>query len=397
MKLILMALTALLLIVAIVWAAIGPDWRRLALNLPTDNDVLFWSQGQRSAAFRMIDRMPFIVASRTVKTGDHVKPLPQGQPLDLDLDVDAFMDQQNTAAIVVLVDGAVRLERYGQGFGPDGRWTSFSVAKSFTSTLVGAAIQDGHIGSVQDHVTKYIPALAGSAYDGVTIEQVMTMTSGVDWDEDYADPTSDVATFANTPADPGEANLVTHLKRLPRAHPPGTSYNYSTGETNLIGLIVSKAIDQHLADYLSEKIWQPYGMEQKATWLLNKTGDELSGCCLQMATRDLARFGQFILEGGHGVVPEDWIKTATTRIVDSNIADRGYGYQWWTLPGDDTVIGLGIFGQGLMVDFDRQTIVAINSNWTTARGLDTGDYDQKIAFYRAVQAAVDAEGALSRQ
>lgn len=384
-------LGGLMILAAIGWIWIGPDWRRLALNLPLKNDVLFWSQAEREAAFRMTDRMTFLVKSNEVAVGDQVRALPEGPPLALDLDVDAFMAAQNTAALVVLVDGQVRLERYGLDFGPQGRWTSFSVAKSFTSTLVGVAIQDGLIGSVQDPVVDYIPALRGSAYDGVTIEHVLTMTSGVDWNEDYDDPTSDVATFINTPADPGEVSVVTHMKRLPRAHPPGEVYNYSTGETNLIGIVVQNAIGGSLAEYLSRKIWQPFGMEQKATWLLGDTGEEISGCCLQMATRDLARFGQFMLEGGVGVLPEDWITRATSRIEESGIAARGYGYQWWTLPGDDTVVGVGIFGQGLMVDFDRQTVVAMNSNWTTARGLDSGEYDRKIAFYRAVQAAVDAE------
>lgn len=384
-------LAVLALVAGAVWVWIGPDWRQLLLNLPTKNDVLFWTQDQRAAGFRMADRLTLLVSSRKVPAGGNVRALPAGPALPLDLDVDAFMTDQNTAAIVVLVDGQLRMERYGLGFRADGRWTSFSVAKSFTSTLVGAAIKDGHIGSVQDQVTEYLPALKGSAYDGVTVEQVLTMTSGVDWKEDYADPTSDVATFLNTPADPGEAGIVTHLKRLPRAHPPGTVYNYSTGETNLIGLVVSEAIGEPLANYLSRKVWQPYGMEQQATWLLGGTGEELSGCCLQMATRDLARFGQFILEGGHGVLPDGWIETATSRLQDSGIAGRGYGYQWWTLPGDDTVLGVGIFGQGLMIDFERKTVVAINSNWTTARGMDTGEYDAKIGFYRAVQRAVNAE------
>src|SRR5690606_27379377 len=175
------------------------------------------------------------------------------------------------SALVVLHDGKLRLERYGLGFDGDGRWTSFSVAKALTATLVGAAIRDGHIRSMDDKVSEYIPQMKGSAYDDVSIRQLLTMTSGVRWNEDYGNPQSDVALFNKHKPEEGVDALVSYLRRLPREVPPGTRWNYSTGETNLVGVLVSQATGKPLATYLSEKVWQPAGMEQKATWILSRT------------------------------------------------------------------------------------------------------------------------------
>ena len=212
---------------------------------------------------------------------------------------------------MIVHDGQVRLERYGLGFDAGGRWTSFSVAKSLTSTLVGAAVRDGHIKSMDDKVSDYIAEMKGSAYDDVSIRQLLTMTSGVQWNEDYGDPNSDVARFNNHQPEPGVDALVSYLRRLPRAAPAGTRWLYSTGETNLVGILVSRATRRPLSDYLSEKVWVPAGMAQQATWILSKTGQEISGCCIQAATRDFARFGQFILGGarvnGQSILPDGWL------------------------------------------------------------------------------------------
>jgi CubicO group peptidase (beta-lactamase class C family) len=207
------------------------------------------------------------------------------------VDVDAFMAGQRSAALLVVHDGQLRLERYGLDFDANGRWTSFSVAKSITSTLVGAALRDGHIRSMDDKVSDYIPQMKGSAYDDVSIRQLLTMTSGVRWNEDYGDPNSDVARFNKHKPEEGVDALVSYLRRLPREAPAGTRWHYSTGETNLVGILVSQATKKPLAQYLSEKVWVPAGMEQQATWILSRTGQEISGCCIQAAARDFARFG----------------------------------------------------------------------------------------------------------
>ena len=209
------------------------------------------------------------------------------------------MAGQREAGLVIVQDGKVRFERYGLGFDAAGRWTSFSVAKSFTSTLVGAAIEDGAIKSLDDKVSQYIPDLKGSAYDDVSVRQLLTMSSGVKWNEDYEDPNSDVARFNDAKPDPGVDATVSYMRKLPRAHPPGEVWSYNTGETNLVGVLVSSATHKTLSEYLQEKIWRPGGMEAEATWLLSSTGHEIGGCCLQAATRDFARMGLVVLANGH--------------------------------------------------------------------------------------------------
>lgn len=391
-----MGLGAIVLIAAIGWWMIGSDWRRLITTMPTDANVLFWSQSQRDAGFRMLDRVPALVNSRDIPDSDTLRELPDGAELDLQIDVDTYMKEQRHVAVVVLHNGEVRLERYGLGFEDDRRWTSFSVAKSLTSTLVGIAVKEGDIESLQDPVSKYIQALENSAYDDVTIEQLLTMSSGVAWDETYTDPDSDVAKFNNHVAEDGGSNLVSYMAKLPRAHPAGEVWNYSTGETNLIGVLVVEATGRTLSEYLSDKIWGPYGMQQDATWLLNDDGTEISGCCIQAATRDFARFGQFILEGaevdGQRLVPEDWIARATTKRIGYGAPGLGYGYQWWTYD-DGAFAADGIFGQGIFIDPNRNLVIATNSSWSTALGDVDQEHANREAFYKTVIAAIDAEAA----
>lgn len=326
-------------------------------------EVLFWTQEQRDKNF---PRMEQLFPTHVVKAGGKVRPLPAGAPIGVPAaEIDAFMAAQNVAGLIVLQDGKVRLERYARGFGPDGRWTSFSVAKSFTSTLVGAAIRDGHIRSVDEPVTRYIPELSGSAYDGVSIAQLLTMTSGVRWNEDYTDPNSDVARMFATPTPPGMDATVAYMRTLPRETAPGAKWVYKTGETNLIGVLVAKATGESLAAYLSEKVWRPYGMQSDAYWMIDPTGQEVGGCCLSITLRDYARMGQLALEGGRGIVPGGWFAAATSEKANIGRPGFGYGYQWWTYPGG-RFGGAGIFGQSITVDPAKRMVVAIVSAWPHA-------------------------------
>ncbi|MEM7006630.1 MAG: serine hydrolase [Pseudomonadota bacterium] len=388
------ALGAFLFVVVLSWWAIGADWRRLVLSAPTDSDVLFWSVDHRDAAFRMMDRVPILTASRSIKSGSEVHGFEEGRPISLEFDMETYVEQNRTAGIVVVHDGAIRYETYGLDFSENGRWTSFSVAKSLTSTLVGAALKDGYIGSLSDKVPDYISGLRGSAYDDVTIEQLLTMSSGVAWNEDYEDPESDVAKFNSHVAEDGSSSLVSYMSALPRAHPPGDVWNYSTGETNMIGVLVREATGKSLTEYLSEKIWSSYGMQQDASWLLNDEETEISGCCIQAATRDFARFGQFILDGavvdGQSILPEEWLQNATTARIRYGVDGRGYGYQWWTFD-DGTFAALGIFGQSIFIDPERRLVIASNSSWRSALGRRDGENPARDEFHAAVIAAIDRE------
>jgi CubicO group peptidase (beta-lactamase class C family) len=394
-RLALVVLVGVVVLAAAGWWSLDKETRGLLATLPTNRDVLFWSEPQRDAAFRALDRLPILAKARVVPAGGTPSPLPPGPALKLSVDVDAYMAGQRSAGLIVVHDGKLRLERYGLGFDASGRWTSFSVAKSLTSTLVGAALRDGFIRSMDDKVSQYIPEMKGSAYDDVSIRQLLTMTSGVRWNEDYADPNSDVARFNNHKPEEGVDALVSYMRRLPREVPAGTRWHYSTGETNLVGVLLRNATKKPLADYLSEKIWSRAGMEQQATWILSRTGNEISGCCIQAATRDYARIGLFILNGaridGQSIVPDGWLAEATTERTGIDQPGRGYGYQWWTYT-DGTFAARGIFGQGIFIDPKRKLVIASNADWGGGASDRTASAARE-AFYRAVQQAVDDEAA----
>ncbi len=367
-------------------------------GLPTDENVLFWTQDQRDNAFR---QMEVLTTTRTIEAGDSVRELAVGKPMPKrlkteggELAIDDYMADQRLAGLVVLQDGKIRLEEYRMDFGKDDRWASFSVAKSLVSTLVGAAIKDGYIKSLDDPLTAYIPELKGSGYDGVTVEQLLTMTSGVKWNEDYEDKDSDVARFNMTKSKDGVDPVILYMKTLVNEAEPGTRWQYNTGETNLIGVLVAKATGKSLSEYLSEKIWKPYGMASDAVWILNDGGKEIGGCCISATTRDFALFGQFAMNGGKigetSVVPEEWYGKAGTKQADIGMDGRGYGYQWWTYD-DGSFAAQGIFGQGIFIDPKRKLVIAGNGNWPRATLDDKKE--GRDAFYRAVQAYLDGEAA----
>ena len=376
------------------WLSLDKETRGLLATVPTNRDLLFWTEPQRDAAFRALDRLPILAKSHVVPASGTPSPLPTGAPLKLSSDLDAYLAGQRSAALLVVHDGKLRLERYGLGFDESGRWTSFSVAKSFTSTLVGAALKDGFIKSLDDKVSLYIPELKGSAYEEVSVQQLLTMTSGVKWNEDYDDPNSDVAKFNNHKPEAGGEALVSYMRKLPRDVPAGTRWLYSTGETNLVGTLVQRATQKPLATYLAEKVWGPAGMEQQATWLLSKTGQEIGGCCVQASPRDYAHMGQFILNGakvnGQSIVPEDWLAQATTKRADIGTPGRGYGYQWWT-NDDGSFTARGIFGQGIFIDPQRKLVIVSNANWGGG-ARDKVATEARNVFYREVQKAIDDEG-----
>ena len=363
--------------------------------------VLMWNEAQKIAGFPHMDAL---LPAHVVPHGTAVRALPAGKPIaafaaggDKAAMLDDYIASQKVAGILVLQDGKIRLERYALGYSAAGRWTSFSVAKSVTSTLVGAAIKDGYIRSLDEPITKYITQLKGSAYEGVTVRQLLTMTSGVKWNEDYADPHSDIAQLYTVVPEPGVDANVSYARRLTREAPPGTKWVYKTIETNLIGVLVMEATKRPLADYLAEKIWKPAGMERDAAWGIDQIGHEQGGCCLMVSLHDYARIGQFIMEGaqvnGRSIVPDGWFAAATHKQADIGVPGSGYGYQWWT-NDDGTFAARGIFGQMIYVDPRRNLVVAINSAWPVATV--RAPSQARTAMLAAILAAVDAEGGAAR-
>ena len=378
-----------IIVAAAVAFCVAPAGAQVPLK-PETPGLLRWTPEQQREGYRSIETY---YRASTVARGDHVRPLAKGGRTieapsgggDITWAVDVYMQKNNVSGLLVLKDGKVLLERYGLGRKPDDRWISFSVTKSITSTLVGAAIQDGKIKSLDDAVTLYIPELKGSAYEGVTIRQLLTMSSGVKWNEDYTDRNSDVARAGAIMLDTGVNPIVSYMRRLPREKEPGSTFHYNTGETDLVGILVSNAVGKSLSDYLSEKIWKSYGMERDAVWIVDVANHERGGCCLAMTLGDYARFGQFILEGGkaggRAIVPEWWVGEATTARITNGAPPGGYGYFWWI--GSNGYAAAGIFGQLISIVPDDRLVIVLNSAWPNATGREL--FQARTAFINALR------------
>lgn len=267
--------------------------------------------------------------------------------------VDDYMSHNKISGLLVIKNGAVAIERYAMGMDRKTLWDSKSAGKSVVSTLMGAAIKDGSIKSLDDTAEKYVPELAGSAYEGVTLRNMLHMSSGVRWNENYLDPASDIVAIIDCVAKKAAGCILDHMKSLPRAKDGGTGapvaqgeiWNYSTGEAFLSGLIVQRATGKSLSKYMQQAIWQPFGMEADGNWWLESTGGvSFGGGGFNATLRDYGRFGLFVLNNGKltngtSVLPDNWVRDSITWIAGSaapGYGDNGiYGNMWWFNPAYD--------------------------------------------------------------
>jgi CubicO group peptidase (beta-lactamase class C family) len=305
-----------------------------------------------------------------------------------------YLTLNRVSGLLVLKNGEVALEDYELGARPETRWASFSMAKSISSTLVGAALEDGLISSLDDPLTKYVPAFKGSAYDGVTVRNVLQMASGVRWDETYTDPNSDARKILEQQLLQKPGTVIRYMSQLPRAAEPGSTWNYSTGETYVVGALLEGATHRSLATYLSEKIWSQAGMEQNATWWLDApNGLGLAGTGLGATLRDYGRFGLLVQEdgviNGKRMVPKGWFEDAgSPKVIGGKPVN--YGYLWWPLPKGDPIQrnafqAIGIFGQHLYINPAEKLVIVVLS----ARPKPTGStVVDDSAFFAAVAKAL---------
>lgn len=386
-------------------------------KIGTADNFLMLPPDEQPGSFRNTDK---IFATRVFKRGANVFALPPASaPLTAvsyeadgkQLGLDDFMSRNRVAGLLILDHGHIALERYGLGNTATSRWTSFSVGKSFVSTLVGAAVADGSIHSIEDPITRYLPALKGSAYDGVSVRNMLQMSSGVKWNEDYRQHDSDIGKLLACVAAKTPGCIIGFMSKLPRVAKPGSLFNYNTGETHLLGLAVSAATGKHLTDYLSQKIWSPFGMESDGYWALESTdGAEMAGGSLAMTLRDYGRFGQFVLGGGMAdgkqVLPTGWLAEATQPRKDSpqvgfgklDAGDPlGYGYQWWLLPPSAPHAGAfeaeGIFGQFIYINPKRQLVAVVWSAWPEA-WIDKNSLETHTFLTAAVQTLAGARSSI---
>jgi CubicO group peptidase (beta-lactamase class C family) len=374
----------------------GPQAVGVSPDAPKDpvGIMLGWTPDQTITNFKHLDRL---FSVRTVSRGSSVLDLPNGEPIDpivpLDdrrLTVDQLMDEYRVTGVIALHHGRIVLERYAHGRTAQDRWFSASAAKSITSTLIGAAIRDGLIGSVDDPITRYIPELkAAPAFDGVNLRHLMSMSSGLRFHESTTDPTSDLALTDGGEIIDGRPPIVSYAMKLTRAHPPGTFEEYQNINADLVGIALSRMLKgRTVSDYLSEKIWRPAGMEADANWVLDKAGIERGGCCISATLRDYARFGVFIAKGNAGpagaVLPTDWIDKAWTPVWPANDEGSGYGL-FWRVRQDGGYEAVGAYGQSVTIYPKDDVVIAINAASRDPRGFGS-------ARWRLLQ-ALDAAAA----
>jgi CubicO group peptidase (beta-lactamase class C family) len=355
-----------------------------AENYGDISNLLFWNTAQKVSGFR---NYRYLAEARRVAAGPspgslHYAPRELGsfsfEFNGATMSLDDYIRHHNIAGLLVIQDGTIVYERYELGNTADTLWLSWSIAKSVTSLLVGAALHDGYIASIDEKVSDYLPRLKDSSYDDVTIRHLMQMSSGVAWDEDYADPESDINTI-----EWDTLSIYEQLRHKPRVAEPGEVFSYNTAETNLVGTLLRSAIGNNLSTYLSEKIWRPFGMQADAYWTLSEPGGgEHGGSNLSATLRDYGRIGLFalndgVLPDGSRVLPQGWMAASTS---PSPGADT-YGYLWW-LGADGVFAASGIFGQAIRIDPVSKIVIAQHSAREAASRPD--DWALQAAFFQAL-------------
>lgn len=288
------------------------------------------------------------------------------QSLGDTLVTEEYLKRTNTTALLVIKGGEICFEQYWLTGGRNVHWLSMSVAKSVTSALLGAARADGRFGGVSEPITQYLPDLKGSGYDGVSIKDVLQMSSGVTWNEDYSDPDASVAELVRTLGDSSSPYFL--ARESTREHTPGTYNRYCSIDTVVLGALLERLIDSSTAKYTHEKLWEPLGCENAAHWILDKGGAALTYVGFNATARDYARVGELYLRGGvwNGaqVLPADWVKASVTPdaphlapgLRDSADLPYGYGYQWWLLD-DGSFTATGIYNQFVFVSPEHDTVI----------------------------------------
>lgn len=325
--------------------------------------------------FRNIDRL---FSTRTVPASGKAYALPASdKPLKnflfksngKNFDLYDYVSLNRVGGLLVIKDGKIVFENYQLGNTEKTRWMSMSVVKSMTATLIGAAIKDGHIKSIDDPIVNYLPELKGSAYDGVSVKNLLQMASGVRWDETYVNPASDRRRMLEVQTAQQPGAVLQLMAKLPRAAAPGTRWNYSTGETQVAGALVRAAVGKPVAQYLNERIWGKFGMESDATWWLESPdGLEVGGSGLSATLRDYGRFGLFLLGGGKAggeqILPDNWVRDAgSPKMVDGKLVN--YGYMLWPIPDAAGTINegafeaRGIFGQHIYMNPKENLVIVV--------------------------------------
>ena len=318
---------------------------------------------------------------------------------DTTWNTEEFLSTTDTGALLVLKSGEVVYEQYSLSGGVDVNWLSMSVAKSFTSLALGIAIDEGLISSIEDPVTDYLPSLKQSAYDNVRIKDILQMSSGAAWNEDYSDPDSEVLRMGKIMALGG--SLDEFITTLERDRKPGTFNQYNSADTQVLGALLVKATGRTMTDYMQEKIWQPLGMENSGYWIVDDYNMEMAFAGLNVTARDYAKLGELYRNLGNWqgkqIVSADWIKASVTPDAphllpgDNPLSDfpLGYGYQWWVMDGNQgEYSAIGVYNQFIYVNPQQDTVIvklSANSAYGTDSNSESANKElATIELFRAI-------------
>ena len=399
-------LIALAGLVVLVGGVVAYNWQKVERLNFTMN--LFSGAEQ----YENFNRMTELFPSTTMKAAATPFEFGQGEAIELPetfvadgaaVDTQLFLAETDTVALLVLQDGKVLFENYSLTGGRDVQWLSMSVAKSFTSTLVGMAVEEGAIASIEDPVTKYVPALVGSAYDGVRIKDILQMSSGAAWNEDYNDPDSDINRFGRILGAGG--SFSEFVTTMTREREPGTYNRYNSASTQVLGSLLLAATGRPIQDYMSEKLWEPLGMESDGYWLVDDDNVPMVFFGLNATARDYAKIGELFRKGGvwngEQLVSADWVHASITPDAphlmpgDNPLSDfpMGYGYQWWVMDGDEQEFSaIGVYNQFIYVNPTKNLVIvklSANSDYgTTADGSTEREFET-IELFRAIGNALN--------
>jgi CubicO group peptidase (beta-lactamase class C family) len=316
-----------------------------------------------------------------------VSPLPEGASADLPPAVADWIAERAVTALIVLKNGEIVHESYHLATGPEDRRISWSVAKSYLSTLLGTLVADGTIPDLDAPVTQYVPLLTGTAYEGATIRNVLQMASGVEFDEDYLDYDSDINRMGRVVALGGTLDGFT-AGLTARARTPGEAWQYVSIDTHVIGMVIRGATGRDIPSLLSERIIAPLGLEAEPYYLTDGEGVAFVLGGLNLTTRDYARFAQMIAQDGvwqgTRILPEGWVAESTAPSAPTAPDEIGYGYQWWVPVGSEPgqFMARGIYGQYLYIDQTRGVVIATNG---ADRGFrEPGANEANIAIFRLI-------------
>jgi CubicO group peptidase (beta-lactamase class C family) len=313
--------------------------------------------------------------------------LPQGETATLPDSYNSWVKARDVTSTLILQNGNVVFEDYYLGTGPDDLRISWSLAKSFLSALFGIVITEGNIDSIDDPVTKYAPLLKGSAYDKATIKNVLQMSSGVTFDEDYLDYNSDINRMGRVLALGGTMDGFAAGLTETNA-PPGDKWKYVSIDTHILGMVIRGATGRSIPDLMAEKLLNPLGLQKTPYYLTDGEGVAFALAGLNLTTRDYARLGQlFLTDGaldGKQIIPRDWVTASTTASANTSPGQYGYGYQWW-IPKSATTgefMARGIYGQYIYINRPKGIVIVTTGADRNFR--DAGVDDENVAMFRTL-------------